>query len=175
MYKIIGADGKEYGPITVEVLRQWIAEGRANNQTKVLPEGATEWKMVGDVPELAARPESAPTSAPATPAILTAPQTISMPAKPRNNSLAVAGLVLGILSVTLGLCCCYGLPFSVPGLICSLMGLNQIKTDSAGQQGKNLAIAGLVLSALGILLGLALLGLVVAFGTPDMLRRFQKL
>ena len=27
MYKIIGADGKEYGPISLEVLRQWIAEG----------------------------------------------------------------------------------------------------------------------------------------------------
>ena len=41
MYKIIGADGKEYGPITSEQLRQWMAEGRANLQTRVLPEGAT--------------------------------------------------------------------------------------------------------------------------------------
>jgi len=40
MYKIIGADGKEYGPIPAEQLREWIAEGRANAQTKVLPEGA---------------------------------------------------------------------------------------------------------------------------------------
>jgi hypothetical protein len=53
MYKIIGADGKEYGPITVEQLRQWIAEGRANLQTQVLPEGATEWKTVGQLPEFA--------------------------------------------------------------------------------------------------------------------------
>ena len=28
MYKIIGQDGKEYGPITAEQLRQWISENR---------------------------------------------------------------------------------------------------------------------------------------------------
>ncbi len=38
MYKIIGADGKEYGPVTSEQVRQWITEGRANAQTKVQPE-----------------------------------------------------------------------------------------------------------------------------------------
>ena len=49
MYKIIGADGKEYGPITSEQLRQWMAEGRANLQTRVLPEGATEWRSIGEL------------------------------------------------------------------------------------------------------------------------------
>ena len=53
MYKVIGADGKEYGPITADVLKQWIADNRANAQTKVLPEGATEWQTVADIPELA--------------------------------------------------------------------------------------------------------------------------
>jgi len=53
MYKIIGADGKEYGPITLEQLKQWIAEGRLNLQSKVLPEGTLEWKTVAEVPELA--------------------------------------------------------------------------------------------------------------------------
>ncbi len=56
MYKIIGADQKEYGPISAEQLRQWIAEGRVNLQTRVLPEGATEWKTLGDLPEFAATP-----------------------------------------------------------------------------------------------------------------------
>jgi len=27
MYKIIGADGKQYGPISIEQMRQWIADG----------------------------------------------------------------------------------------------------------------------------------------------------
>jgi hypothetical protein len=51
MYKIIGADGNEYGPVTAEQLRQWIAEGRANAQTKVQAEGSTEWKALSEFPE----------------------------------------------------------------------------------------------------------------------------
>jgi hypothetical protein len=54
MYKIIGADGKEYGPITAEQLRQWIAEGRANALTRVLVEGTTEWKPLSEIPEFSA-------------------------------------------------------------------------------------------------------------------------
>jgi hypothetical protein len=54
MYKIIGVDGREYGPIAAEQLRQWIAENRVNAQTRILAEGATEWKTVADCPEFAA-------------------------------------------------------------------------------------------------------------------------
>ncbi len=64
MYKIIGADGKEYGPITAEQLKQWVAEGRANAQTKVLPEGTTEWKALAEVPELATPEPMAPLPTP---------------------------------------------------------------------------------------------------------------
>ena len=67
MYKIIGADQKEYGPVSAEQLRQWMAEGRVNVQTRVLPEGATEWKALGDLPEFAGapRPEAGVTVVPA--------------------------------------------------------------------------------------------------------------
>ena len=67
MYKIIGADGKEYGPITADQLRQWIAEGLANALTKILPEGTTEWKPLSEFPEFAGAPPSAPPSLPYTP------------------------------------------------------------------------------------------------------------
>jgi hypothetical protein len=53
MYKIIGADGKEYGPVTTEQLRQWITEGRSNAQTRVQSEGSAEWKPLGSLPEFA--------------------------------------------------------------------------------------------------------------------------
>ena len=33
MYTIIGGDGKEYGPVTAEQIRSWIAAGRANLET----------------------------------------------------------------------------------------------------------------------------------------------
>ena len=53
MFKIIGADGKEYGPVTTEQVHEWIREGRANAQTKVQPEGATAWQPLGSLPEFA--------------------------------------------------------------------------------------------------------------------------
>jgi hypothetical protein len=60
MYKIIGADQKEYGPVTGDQLRQWLAEGRVNPQTQVLPEGATEWTTLGALPEFATASFAAP-------------------------------------------------------------------------------------------------------------------
>jgi hypothetical protein len=51
MYKIIGADGKEYGPISGEVLRQWIQQGRANAQTRALAPGASEWRPLCELSE----------------------------------------------------------------------------------------------------------------------------
>ena len=53
MYRIIGGDQKEYGPVTADELRRWIAEGRANAQTQVLGEGAAEWKPLAAFPEFA--------------------------------------------------------------------------------------------------------------------------
>jgi hypothetical protein len=48
MYRIIGADQREYGPIPAERVRRWIGEGRANAQTKARLEGTTEWRVLGD-------------------------------------------------------------------------------------------------------------------------------
>lgn len=53
MYKIIGADQREYGPVTVDQVRQWISEGRANGATLVQAEGATEWTPLSSLPEFA--------------------------------------------------------------------------------------------------------------------------
>ena len=51
MYRVLGADGKEYGPVNGEMLRQWITQGRANAQTKVKAEGDAEWQTLASVPE----------------------------------------------------------------------------------------------------------------------------
>jgi GYF domain 2 len=52
MYTIIGGDGKEYGPVTIEQIRAWIAGGRANLSTKVRAEGTDAWKSIADCPEI---------------------------------------------------------------------------------------------------------------------------
>jgi len=69
MYKILGADQREYGPVTADQLRQWITEGRANSQTMVQGPDSTEWKplssfveFAGVMPAAAATAPGAPTS-----------------------------------------------------------------------------------------------------------------
>jgi len=64
MYRIIGGDQKEYGPVTAEELRRWIAEGRANAQTQVLGEGAAEWKPLSAFLEFADLLNPVPTLSP---------------------------------------------------------------------------------------------------------------
>jgi hypothetical protein len=51
MYTIVGGDQQQYGPVSVDEVRRWIAEGRASAQTQALAEGATEWKPLSAFPE----------------------------------------------------------------------------------------------------------------------------
>ena len=53
MYKIVGGDQQQYGPVSADDVRRWVAEGRANAQTHALAEGATEWKPLSAFPEFA--------------------------------------------------------------------------------------------------------------------------
>jgi hypothetical protein len=62
MYTIIGGDGKEYGPVSAEQVRAWIAAGRANLETKAKAEGTDEWRQLADFPELAPPPAQAAAS-----------------------------------------------------------------------------------------------------------------
>lgn len=54
MFTIIGADGKEYGPVTADKLREWIAAGRANAQTQCRRDGEAAWSTLGSLPEFSA-------------------------------------------------------------------------------------------------------------------------
>ena len=53
MFTIIGADGKEYGPVSAEQIRQWMAENRLSRDMKARREGTTEWQRIGDLPDFA--------------------------------------------------------------------------------------------------------------------------
>jgi hypothetical protein len=53
MYRMIGADGQQYGPVSAEQLRRWLAENRVNAQTLIQPEGGSDWKPLGSFAEFA--------------------------------------------------------------------------------------------------------------------------
>jgi hypothetical protein len=165
MYKILGADGREYGPVAAGQLRQWIAEGRANALTQALAPGATEWKPLGALPEFAG--QFAP-SAP--PAIGAWPGSTMAGRGRKTNGFAIAGLIFGILSLT----CCCACPFNILGLVFSLIGWSQINRHPELYEGRGLAIAGLILSAAGLLLGFALTLLNLVFHPGNFEWHFKK-
>ena len=164
MYYLIGADQKEYGPVSADEVRAWIAEGRANGQTLARLEGGA-WKPLSTFPEFVGSLGTAPQPAPPVP-LAGASLTGRAPA---TNSMAVAGLVMGILSMTVGLVCC-GLLFNILGIIFSSVALSQIKRSPAQQAGRNLAIIGLVLSLLGLVFQIII---IVVFGAMGLLKEIM--
>ncbi len=62
-YKIIGGDGQEYGPITLEQIKSWSQEGRLAPETKVQRSDQAAWATAAQFPELglAGQPAAAAT------------------------------------------------------------------------------------------------------------------
>lgn len=52
MYRIIGGDGREYGPVSDAQVRAWVAEGRANADTRAIEPGG-EWRPLSAFAEFA--------------------------------------------------------------------------------------------------------------------------
>jgi len=116
MFKILGADGKEYGPVTPGTIHEWIAAGRANLQTKARLYSETEWKTLGDFPEFgefgtnsgAGGTTPPPVSATA-PMIVVAPVPPVVLLEPANLWLRLpAALIDGLLKIL-----CF-LPTTIP-------------------------------------------------------------
>jgi uncharacterized membrane protein len=92
----------------------------------------------------------------------------------KNNPFAVTGLILGIFSVTFGLCCCYGLPFNLLGIIFSLIGLAQIQKHPETYSGRSLAIAGLICSIVSLTLAAVLMTIGFAMSWDQILNELKK-
>ena len=99
MFTIIGGDGKEYGPVTLEQLRSWMAGGRANLETQAKRVGEEQWRRLGDFPEFsqsgAPQPPAAPvvaaTEGPAAGQVNVDPQAYAAELIARAAPLDIAG------------------------------------------------------------------------------------
>ena len=143
MYKLLGADQKEYGPVSADQIRAWIAQGRANARTQVQAIGSTDWKPLAEFPEFAdALQPAAPAAAPPLPAAGAQPGA----APPKTSGLAIASLVLGCL----GLLTC-GIT-SMVGLVLGIIALVRINKSQGRTGGQGIALAGMIVSAAFLLL-----------------------
>ena len=151
MFKILGSDGKEYGPVSADVVRQWIQERRANGQTRVQLEGTIDWTALADLPEFApalvARESSPPPPLP--PLLSTSPTAAAAPtATTKTSGLAIASLVLGVLGFC-GITALLGIVFGIVAQV-------SISRSNGRLKGRGLAIAGMILSAFMLLVFLAM-------------------
>jgi prepilin-type processing-associated H-X9-DG protein len=143
MYKIQGADQKEYGPVGADVIREWIAQRRIDGRTLVQAEGTTPWRTLAEFPEFSAA--LARMSAPPPPPGQM-PSAAGAQALPEKTSgLAITSLVLGVLGL------CGGLT-SLFGLIFGIVALSSISKSQGRLTGKGMAIAGICLSSVFLVL-----------------------
>jgi TM2 domain-containing membrane protein YozV len=94
MYKIIGTDGQQYGPVGADQIRRWLAENRVNAHTLVQGENSIEWKPLISFPEFAPDFKAAP------PPVVGGPSSASYNPRASNKIAAgVCGILLGSLGV----------------------------------------------------------------------------
>ena len=152
MYKILGADQKEYGPAPAEVVKRWIAERRLDARSKIRRDGEPIWRPLGEFPEFAnVLPNVLPIGRPATASRPSLSSTASSSPGPtlaggrRTSGLAIATLVLGIIAP-----CTAGLAGLI-GAILGILALRKISRSQGQLKGRGLAITGLLLSCLFLL------------------------
>jgi len=90
MYKIIGADGQQYGPVSSDQLRRWMADNRVRPETLVQAEGTVDWKPLSSFPEFADTRFIPPT--------MTPPAGSCPPPNPRASNkipAGICGVILG--------------------------------------------------------------------------------
>jgi prepilin-type processing-associated H-X9-DG protein len=135
VYTIIGSDGKQYGSVTEEQLRQWIADGRVNARTRTQLEGAAGWQSLSEFPEFAAALNSSapPPLSASTPAV---------PAKAGASGLAIASLVLGISGMfTCG-------TTALIGLVLGIVAMVGVSKSRGALGGFGIALAGTIVSGI---------------------------
>lgn len=121
MYKIIGADQKEYGPVNADELRAWIGQRRANGQTLVMVETGP-WKPLSTYPEFADALRAAAASAP--PSLSSSPLA-SPPAASGTQSVQVPGVLLIVAGVL-------GAMANSLNLLSHVLGWAFLQTQSSG-------------------------------------------
>lgn len=99
MYKMIGADGQQYGPVNAEQIRRWLAENRLRHDTLIQAEGSPDWKPLSAFPELLPESKAVPPSLSGTPpTVAPLPSPVSSRASTKIPA-GICGILLGGLGV----------------------------------------------------------------------------
>ncbi len=158
-------DGTEQGPVSLEELRQLLHSGALNADTLVWTEGLSQWTPWLEVPEL--NPALSAKQPPPTAVVATSPSSATPAAPPASicpQSVASFGLSIAFVSA-LGVTCALVLSFSerialailitsgAGGMFSAVLGYSALHNIKRGSMfGSKMAVAGMVLGALGLVL-----------------------
>jgi uncharacterized RDD family membrane protein YckC len=145
MFTILGADGKEYGPVSAEKVLAWVKARRADLKTKARRDGETEWKTLGEFAEFAAATPATAAAAcaapPPPPSTVASMMGTPAPTAAASEELEPAGRGSRLLAQIIdGLTWCI---LGLPGWVLLILG-------RGGRNGP-LTLAGASLLALGML------------------------
>lgn len=89
---MIGADGLQYGPITLEQLRAWVHEGRVVHDTKILRSDTNNWLLASQYVELGL---AQPPPVPVTAVPVASPPITATPALSQDHLIALRQIRVG--------------------------------------------------------------------------------
>lgn len=158
-YIVQGADQREYGPVEVSVLRQWLQEGRLRATSLVRRAEANQWQALGTLPEMAGVVSPPPLLVAVGGGAGGAGQVGG--GKAPLSALAISSLVLGLLTP-----CTMGLSGFL-GFLLGLVALIRMSRHPGRWSGKGLAIGGLCVSALLVAL---VVPLMLAIAIPNFVK-----
>jgi hypothetical protein len=141
MYKILGSDGNEYGPVSAEQVKKWIAENRVERKTPAIPEGGADWVFLYSLPEFAADFELPTTSGP--PPVLRSAKPPKSAGTPSKNVRALMASSLGVFSMIPPV----GAILGIPTLFLGISGLRFHRRNPAAG-GRAHAWIGIILGGL---------------------------
>jgi competence protein ComGC len=90
------------------------------------------------------------------------------PAEPKNCSLAVWSLVLGILAVVLSVVC-IGPLIAIPAVICGHLAYSRVRRSAGALSGEGLALGGLITGYLSFAL-IPVIGMLAAIAIPNFVK-----
>ena len=155
-----GKEGEQYGPIDEATLRARITTGEIGPRDLIWSEGMAEWTPLSQLPQfgptggvppqvagvVADRPlVGVESTSPYAPPMASSGGAYSAgPVMPGTNGLAIASMICGILSLL-----CGGIFLGIPAVICGHLALNRLNHPNNHQEGRGMAIAGLVCGYVG--------------------------
>ena len=155
MYFIVGSDNQTHGPINVDTLNQWIAQGRATGQTMTRLDGSQEWNPLSTFSEFSPALAHAPLATGSTQGDATGGLI------PYKNVPALAGYYMSIAGLLLMCVPVLGVLFGIAVLTMGIKGLKKVKAQPEVKGTIHAWIAvvgGSIETIVGILTTIGLIG-----------------